>query len=74
MSELGKTMRIFKNNAKVDKKTIMSKFKKLPDNFSVTYDYLKKLVLENRNFDPEFRIDGKLWLRELFLQAQANMP
>ena len=74
LSELGKTMRIFKNNAKVDKKTIMNKFKKLPDNFSETYDYLKKLVLENRNFDPEFRIDGKLWLRELFLQAQANMP
>ena len=60
-------MRIFKNNAKIEKAEIMEKEKNLPDNFSSAYDYLKKLAFENKNFDPDFQIDGKLWLRELFL-------
>ena len=47
-------MRIFKNNAKIEKDEIIEKEKKLPDNFSKTYDYLKKLAFENKNFDPDF--------------------
>ena len=62
-------MRIFKNNADRSKEEIMSKTKKLPKNFSETYDYLKRLVLENKNFDLDMKVDGKLWLRELFMQA-----
>ena len=67
-------MRIFKNNANIGIDEIKAKYKKLPDNFSQTYNYLKRLVLENKNFDPNQKIDGKLWLRELFMQAQSNMP
>ena len=67
MKDIGKSMRIFKNNAKIEKDEIIEKEKKLPDNFSKTYDYLKKLAFENKNFDPDFQIDAKLWLRELFL-------
>ena len=62
-------MRIFKNNADRSKEEIMNKTKKLPKNFSETYDYLKRLVLENKNFDLDMKVDGKLWLRELFMQA-----
>ena len=69
LNELGKTMRIFKNNADRSKEEIMNKTKKLPKNFSETYDYLKRLVLENKNFDLDMKVDGKLWLRELFMQA-----
>ena len=67
LTELGKTMRIFKNNANCEKDEIMKKFKKLPKNFDKTYDYLKRLVLENKNFNFDLKIDGKLWLRELFM-------
>ena len=52
LKELGKTLRIFKNNANIGIDEIKVKYKKLPDNFSQTYDYLKRLVLENKNFDP----------------------
>ena len=67
LRELDKTMRIFKNNANCEKEEIMRKYKKLPKNFNTTYDYLKRLVLENKNFNPDLKIDGKLWLRELFM-------
>ena len=33
LKELGKTMRIFKNNAEIGKKEIKAKYKKLPENF-----------------------------------------
>ena len=46
-------MRIFKNNAGASKEEIMSRVKHIPKNFSHTYDYLKRLVLENKNFDPD---------------------
>ena len=51
LKELGKSMRIFKNNAHLKKEDVIKKYKKLPENFSLSYDYLKKLVLENKNFD-----------------------
>ena len=53
LRELGKSMRIFKNNANSSKEEIMSRLKYIPKNFSQTYDYLKRLVLENKNFDPD---------------------
>ena len=46
----------------------------MPDNFETIYDHLKELVFVNKNFDPDLFISGRLWLRELFLQAQSVIP
>ena len=34
--------------------------------------FLKSLAMENLNYDNDLIFDGKLWLRLLFMQAQAN--
>ena len=38
------------------------------------YDFLEKLTLRNKNYDTELRISGKLWIRDLFMKAQAFIP
>jgi hypothetical protein len=34
--------------------------------FETNYDYIRSQAFENENFDPDLRINAKLWLRELF--------
>ena len=72
--DLHTTVKIFKLNQDMTKEQIMVKYKNLPDNFETIYDHLKEVVFVNKNFDPDLFICGKLWLRELFLQAQNVVP
>ena len=38
----------------------------------ITKDFLRKLTIEDKSYDKNLVIDGKLWLRELFMMTQAN--
>ena len=72
LADLRKSMEIFKITNNLTKEEVMKR-KNLPDNFELSYDYMAKLVFVDNNFDSDLQIDGRLWLRELFLQAQSNM-
>ena len=68
LAELEKSINLFKIYNHMTKEEVMKK-PNLPKNFELIYDYLSQLVFVNENFDKNLQIDGRLWLRELFLQA-----
>ena len=72
LADLEKSLEIFKHCNQLSKEEVML-LPNLPDNFELSYDYLTHLVLKDNNYDWSLKIDGRLWIRELFLQAQANM-
>jgi hypothetical protein len=37
--------------------------------FDENYDFIKSQAFEDQNFDPDLKVSGKLWLRELFMQC-----
>ena len=68
LAELEKSINLFKICNKLTREEVMKK-PNLPTNFELSYDYLAQLVFVDENFDKNLQIDGRLWLRELFLQA-----
>ena len=56
-----------------DKEAIRARHKKLPEEFDMDHDFLSSLIFTDNNYDPNLVIDGKLWLRELFMKAQTNI-
>ena len=68
LADLEKSLEIFKLNNHLTKEEVMLR-SNLPDNFELSYDYLTRLVLTDNNYDWDLKIDGRLWLRELFMQA-----
>ena len=58
----------FKHNNNFEKEDILKNNNgKLPEKFDEDFEFLKKLVFRNDNFDPNVTVSGKLWLREIFL-------
>ena len=51
------------------KEGIRKNHKKLPDEFDMDHEFLSSLIFRDSNYDTELVIDGKLWLRELFMKA-----
>ena len=52
-----------------DKAVIQRKHKKLPQEFDMDHEFLSSLIFRNSNYETDLVIDGKLWLRELFMKA-----
>ena len=72
--ELNEIYAVFERNQDCSKEELMGKFKKLPANFDTIYDFLSQLVYINKNYDPDLELSGRLWLRELYIQAQNTIP
>ena len=45
----------------------------MPEDFDSIFDFLTTLVLRDNNYEPDFRLPGSLWMRELFMKAQTNI-
>ena len=41
----------------------------MPEEFDMDHKFLTDLMLKNKNFDPDLKLSGKLWLRDLFMKA-----
>lgn len=52
-----------------EKEAIKAKHKNLPEEFDMDHAFLSSLIFRDNNYDPNLIIDGKLWLRELFMKA-----
>ena len=74
VKELKKTLKLFKLNQDCSKHVIMEKHNNLPKEFENIYDYLQDLMYRNKNYDPNLEVNGRLWLRELYIQAQNTIP
>ena len=74
VKELKKTLKIFKLNQDCSKQVIIEKHSNLPNEFGIIYDYLQDLMYRNKNYDPNLEVNGRLWLRELYIQAQNTIP
>ena len=62
----------FKYRGQFKKSSILSHLDGIPDNFNLNHEYLSKLTLVDDKEYKSTEIDGRLWLRELFLTNQAN--
>jgi len=40
--------------------------------FDTNYKFIRSQAFEDANFEPDLKIDAKMWLRELFMQCQLN--
>ena len=54
-----------------DKEEIRNKMKSTPQNYDMQFDYLTSLIFNDNKCRNE--LDGRLWLREIFIAAQVNM-
>ena len=45
----------------------------MPEGFDMDFKFLQSLIFREKNYDENLVIDGKLWIRDLFLKAQTNM-
>ena len=59
----------FQHKMNFDKAMIQKKHKKLPQEFDMDHEFLSSLIFRNSNYETDLVIDGKLWLRELFMKA-----
>ena len=63
----------FQHNHIFEKDEIRKRHRRLPDEFDMDHTYLKKLVFRDDNYEAGQYVEGKLWLRELFMKAQTNI-
>ena len=62
-------MEEFQHNMNFEKETIRKNHKNLPEEFDMDHEFLSSLIFRDSNYDMDLVIDGKLWLRELFMKA-----
>lgn len=64
----------FQHNLKFDREAILERHKReVPEGFDMDFKFLQSLIFREKNYDENLVIDGKLWIRDLFLKAQTNM-
>ena len=62
----------FKYRGLFSKSSIRRYLDDTPDNFDLNHEFLQKLTLVDDKEYQSNQIDGRLWLRELFLSQQSN--
>ena len=62
-------MEEFQHKHNFEKEKIMKNHKNLPAEFEMDHNFLSSLIFKIDNYDMDLKIDGKLWLRELFMKA-----
>ena len=60
----------FQHNLRFDREAILERHKhKVPNEFDMDFKFLNSFILDYNNYDENLVLDGKLWVRDLFLKA-----